>query len=350
MSTDKPNVVINTSPHIHQPPSVESIMRNVVYSLLPLCVWSVYVFGISALVLIIFTTVACLLTETLFCKLADKTNTIGDFSAIITGILLALTLPPGFPIWMAAVAGFIAIGMGKIMFGGLGYNILNPALVGRAFVQAAFPVAITTWTPAFASNRFVEFIPSTWAFPFAIPVSTTEWSQKVVDGFSGATPLALQKFEQTTTDTIQLLIGTTSGSIGETSTILILICGGYLALRQMMDWRIPAAIILSTYIFAGLFYLSDTTQYPVPVFHLLSGGLMLGAVFMATDMVASPTTPLGVWIYGGIIGFLTVIIRLFGGLPEGIMYAILLGNAASPLIAQMTQPRIYGARQKEDKK
>ncbi len=350
MITDNPDVVINTSPHIHQPPSVGSIMRNVVYSLLPLCAWSVYTFGISAMALIIFTTASCLLTETLFCKLANKTNTIGDFSAIITGILLALTLPPGFPLWMAAVAGFIAIGMGKTLFGGLGYNILNPALVGRAFVQAAFPVAITTWTPAFASNRFVEFIPSTWAFPFTIPVSTAEWSQQAVDGFSGATPLALQKFEQTTTDTMQLLIGTTSGSIGETSTVLILICGGYLVLRQMMDWRIPAAIILSTYIFAGLFYLTDTELYPDPVFHLLSGGLMLGAVFMATDMVASPTTPLGVWIYGAIIGFLTVIIRLFGGLPEGIMYAILLGNAASPLIAQMTQPRIYGARHEEDKK
>ena len=350
MTTDNPDVVIHTSPHIHQPPSVESIMQNVVYSLLPLCAWSVYVFGISAMALIIFTTASCLLTETLFCKLANKTNTIGDFSAIITGILLALTLPPGFPLWMAAIAGFIAIGMGKMLFGGLGYNILNPALVGRAFVQAAFPVAITTWTPAFASNRFVEFIPSTWAFPFAIPASTAEWSQKVVDGFSGATPLALQKFEQTTTDTMQLLVGTTSGSIGETSSLLILICGGYLVLRQMMDWRIPAAIILSTYIFAGIFYLSDTTVYPDPVFHLLSGGLMLGAVFMATDMVASPATPLGVWIYGAIIGFLTVIIRLFGGLPEGIMYAILLGNAASPLIAQMTQPRIYGARHEEDNK
>jgi len=178
MTIDNQNVVIHTSPHIHQPPSVECIMRNVVYSLLPLCAWSIYVFGISALALIIITTATCLLTETLFCKLADKTNTISDFSAIITGILLALTLPPGFPLWMAAVAGFIAIGMGKILFGGLGYNILNPALVGRAFVQAAFPVAITTWTPAFASNRFVEFIPSTWAFPFAIPVSTAEWSQK----------------------------------------------------------------------------------------------------------------------------------------------------------------------------
>ncbi len=350
MSTDNPNVVIHTSPHIHQPPSVESIMRNVVYSLLPLCAWSIYVFGISALALIVFTTATCLLTETVFCKLADKTNTIGDFSAIITGILLALTLPPGFPLWMAVVAGFIAIAMGKILFGGLGYNILNPALVGRAFVQAAFPVAITTWTPAFAPNRFVEFIPSTWTFPFAIPAATAEWSQRVVDGFSGATPLALQKFEQTTTDTMQLLIGTSSGSIGETSSILILVCGAYLVFRRMMDWRIPAAILFSTYIFAGLFHLWDTTLYPDPVFHLLSGGLMLGAVFMATDMVASPTTPLGVWIYGAIIGFLTIIIRLFGGLPEGIMYAILLGNAASPLIAQMTQPRIYGALQKEDKK
>jgi len=350
MTVDNPNIEIHSSPHIHQPPDLESIMRNVVYALLPLCAWAVYLFGLSALALIIVTTVACLLTETLFCRLAGKTNTIGDFSAVITGILLALTLPPGFPLWMAAVAGFIAIAAGKILFGGLGYNILNPALVGRAFVQAAFPVAITTWTPAFAKNRFVEFIPSSPAFPFTIPASTGKWSQSVVDGFSGATPLAMQKFEHTGTDAMQLLMGTTAGSIGETSALLILVCGSYLAIRKMLDWRIPVAIVLSTYVCGGLFYLADTTRYPDPIFQVLSGGLMLGAVFMATDMVASPTTPLGVWIYGALIGFLTIIIRLFGGLPEGIMYAILLGNAASPLIAQLTQPRIYGANREDDRK
>lgn len=346
MSRKQKKVVeIRTSPHLKKAISVEQIMRNVVYALLPVCAWSVYQFGISVLTLILVTTLTCILTESLFCKLSSRPNSVGDFSVVITGLLLALTLPPGFPLWMAAVAGFIAIGLGKSLFGGLGYNVMNPALVGRAFVQAAFPVAITTWTPGFAPGRFVEFIPSTLALPFMSPVNTSDWvTQKAVDGFTGATPLALHKFEQVTVDSLDLLTGVVAGSAGETSALLIFLCGLYLAFRKMMDWRIPAAIFSGVFIVCLPLNLYNPALFPTPLFMLLSGGLMLGAMFMATDMVVSPMTSRGVWIYGLVIGVLTVLIRLFGGLTEGVMYAILVANALSPLIASISQPRIYGAR------
>ncbi|MCP4286414.1 MAG: RnfABCDGE type electron transport complex subunit D [Gammaproteobacteria bacterium] len=340
-------VEIKTSPHLKKTICVDQIMRNVVYALLPVCFWSVYQFGISALMLILVTTLSCVLTESLFCRLSRQPSTVTDFSVIITGLLLALTLPPGFPLWMAMLAGFIAIGLGKSLFGGLGYNVMNPALVGRAFVQAAFPVAITTWTPSFVNGRFTEFIPSTLALPFMSPVSTSEWvRQHAVDGFTGATPLALQKFEKVTVDSLDLLTGAVAGSTGETSAILILICGLYLVFRNMMSWRIPTAIFVSTVVTSLPFYLMAPETYPSPLFMLLSGGLMLGAVFMATDMVASPMTARGLWLYGLLIGFLTVVIRLFGGLTEGVMYAILLANALSPMIADATQSRIYGQAKK----
>ncbi len=341
-----PLVEIRTSPHIRGTPGVETIMRNVVYALLPICAFATYQFGISALLLIAATTTACVLTEAFFCRAAGQASTVSDFSAIITGLLLALTLPPGFPLWMAAVAGSVGVALGKTLFGGLGRNVLNPALVGRAFVQAAFPVAITTWTPAFAPGRFGEFIPSTLTAPFMQPPDVTAWARGAADGFTGATPLAQWKFEHLVTGTTDLFTGMTAGSAGETSAVLILVCGLYLAVRGMLDWRIPAAVLLAAALAGEGFHLMDTARYPGPLFILFSGGLMLGAVFMASDMVASPVTPLGVWIYGALIGFLTVIIRLFGGLPEGVMYAILLGNAASPLIAALTQPRVFGTRRR----
>lgn len=339
------HIELRTSPHIRQAPSVDEIMRNVVYALLPICGFAVYQFGVSALALILVVLAACLGTEALFNYLGKRDNSLTDYSATITALLLALTLPPGFPLWMAAVAGFVAIALGKALFGGLGCNVFNPALVGRAFVQAAFPVAITTWTPAFAPGRFGEFIPSTLAWPFLRPPEVGPWIEQLgVDAFSGATPLALYKFEHTITPTWDLLFGMTAGSNGETAALLIFLCGLYLAFRKMMDWQIPFAMLLTAFLTSGAFYLLDPTHYPDPWFMLFSGGMMLAAMFMASDMTASPVTPLGVWIYGGVIGFLTIIIRLFGGLPEGVMYAILLGNALSPLIEAVTQPRVYGAR------
>lgn len=344
---NQPKIDIRTSPFIRKAPSVAEIMRHVVYALLPLAAYAIWQFGISALALMVITVLSCIATEHLFCNLSHKKTTIGDASAIITGLLLAMTLPPGFPLWMGAVAGFTAIAMGKTLFGGIGFNVFNPALVGRAFIQAAFPVSITTWTPALATHRFVEFIPSTLAFPFMKPTATADWTTQVaIDSFTGATPLALMKFQGIMTDSTDLFFGLTTGSTGETSTLLILICGAYLVFKKMLDWRIPAAVIFGTAISAELFYFLAPTQYPSPTFMILSGGLMFAAVFMASDMVASPVTPLGIFVFGFLVGFLTVIIRLFGGLTEAVMYAILFGNAATPIIESYTQPSVFGSKEK----
>ncbi len=343
MTAQRNPVAIRTSPHMKKALSVDQIMRNVVYALLPICAWSVYQFGLSALALLLVTTLSCVGTEAFFNRMSGRENTLKDYSVVITGLLLALTLPPGFPLWMAAAAGFVGVGLGKSLFGGLGYNVMNPALIGRAFVQAAFPVAITTWTPGFVPGRFMEFIPSSLALPFMSPVDTGDWvREQAIDGFTGATPLALQKFEQIPADTLQLLTGTVAGSAGETPALLIFACGLYLVVRNMMSWRIPAGIFAATLLFTLPFHLANPELYPSPQFMLFSGGLMLGAMFMATDMVASPMTPRGLWLYGAVIGFLTVTIRLFGGLVEGVMYAILVANALSPLISSVTQPRVYG--------
>ncbi len=344
-------IEVRTSPHLHSDFSVEKIMRNVVYALLPLCAYAVWLFGISALALIATTTASCLLTEHIACRVMKRPSSLIDFSATITGVLLGLTLPPGLPLWMGAVGGFIAIGPAKLIFGGLGFNVFNPALVARAFLQAAFPVAITAYTPALALNRFSEFIPSTLAWPLMKAPSLAGWIAQVrVDAFSGATPLMQQKFDHVTSALQPLFLGERAGSAGETSAILIILCGLYLIIRKMMDWRIPAAMLLSAFLVGGAFYLSDSAKYPNPVFVLLSGGLMLGAFFMATDPVGSPVTPAGVWIYGALMGAITVLIRFKGGLPEGVMYAILLSNAVSPMIDNLTQPRQFGARKKAEAK
>jgi electron transport complex protein RnfD len=348
MAVAAPPVQIRTSPHIRRALAVDVIMRNVVYALVPVCAYAVYLFGLSAAALLAVCVIVCVLTEALSCRLSGRASTVGDWSAVITGALLALTLPPGFPLWMAAVAGFVAIALGKALFGGLGYNVMNPALVGRAFVQAAFPSAITSWTPPLLAGRFGELIPTSATVPFLQPPALDTWLAGAgADGFTGATPLALMKFQHLGTEGWDLLIGTTSGSMGETGALLILVCGAYLAARGMMDWRIPVAVVLAALLLSGAFHLVDPARYPSPLFTLFSGGLMLGAVFMASDMVGSPVTPLGVWIYGALIGGVTVVIRLFGGLTEGVMYAILLGNALSPLIESVTQPRVYGARRQE---
>jgi len=341
----KHRIELRAAPHQHSGHSVPTIMRNVVFSLLPICVFSVWQYGLSALALLLTVTATCLATERLINRNA---NTLGDWSAAITGILLALTLPPAFPLWMGIVAGFVAIAIGKAMFGGLGHNPFNPALVGRAFVQAAFPVAITTWIPAFSANRYTEFAPTTLTAPLMMPPDLVAWiQQQSVDAFTGATPLARWKFENVTASTYDLLTGAVTASAGETSALLILLCGVYLAARKFLDWRIPVAVLGSAALTAWAFQVYNPAHYPAPLFVLLSGGLMLGAIYMATDMATSPVTPLGVWIYGAIIGVVTVMIRYFGGLTEGVMYAILLGNALTPLIDRYTQPRVYGTRQKE---
>ncbi|MEW5789458.1 MAG: RnfABCDGE type electron transport complex subunit D [Pseudomonadota bacterium] len=334
---------LRTSPHVVKNNSVERIMFHVVLALLPIAAFSVWQYGLSALALLVTVTGTCLLTERLFNRLGGTASTLSDWSATITGLLLALTLPPAFPLWMGAVAGFTAIALGKALFGGIGFNVLNPALVGRAFVQAAFPVAITTWIPAFSPHRFAEFAPTTFTLPFMTPPDIGDWARAAVDGFTGATPLARWKFENVLAAPGDFLSGAVTASAGETSAILILLCGLYLAVRRFLDWRIPVAVLGSAALTAWVFQMIDPARYPDPLFVLLSGGLMIGAVFMATDMATSPVTPKGVWLYGALIGVVTVMIRYFGGLTEGVMYAILIGNALAPLIDQVTQPRVFGA-------
>jgi electron transport complex protein RnfD len=333
----KKTLDISSSPHIYRGRSTDDIMKNVVWAMLPVVLFSVYSFGLNAFLVIATATAAAVLTEHFLCKISKKESTVGDYSAVITGVLLGLTLPPSFPLWMAFVGGVIAIALGKYIFGGLGYNVFNPALVARAVLQAAFPVAITTWHPAFLTDRFSSISGSVFTWPFMQPQ---------FDAISGATPLSAFKFDGVTVPTAELAFGQISGSTGETCAVIIALGGLYLIARGMMSWRIPVAILSSAFVLSGVLYLIDSGLYPSPFFMLFSGGLMLGAVFMATDMVSSPITPMGLWIYGGIIGVLTIVIRIWSGLPEGVMYSILLANAISPHIDRLITNRVYGTTKK----
>jgi len=311
-------LILNSSPHLHTTKSVPKIMWSVIIALIPAMAMSFYYFGVSAAWMVLTCVVASLITEIVMNYMKGEKITISDGSAIITGILLALTLPPSFRLSSAALGAIVAISLGKHIFGGLGYNIFNPALLGRAFLQASFPVAITTWTNPITA-KFAE-----------------------IDAVSTATPLGAFKFENILTDYSDLLIGNVGGSLGETSAIAILIGGIFLLILKNADWRIPLSFLGSVAVFSGIFWMIDPVQYPNPLFHLLSGGLMLGAFFMATDMVTSPITPKGGWIFGIGAGILVIIIRQFGGLPEGVMYSILLMNGVTPLINRYTRPRIFG--------
>ena len=231
------------------------------------------------------------------------------------------------------VSGMVAIGLGKLIWGGLGQNLFNPALVGRAFLLATFPTAMTTWTAAGAPGEFFRVYASNLAAPFM---------HAEYDAISAATPLGLMKFEQQETALSQLLVGNVAGCIGETSGLLLLAGGLYLMWRQVIDWRIPASILLAVVLASTLLLLVDADRYPGPLFSVFAGSLLIGAFFMATDPVSSPVTPRGAWIFGAGVGLLVVLIRVFGGFPEGVMYAILLMNAATPLIDRYTQPRVFG--------
>lgn len=322
-------LLITASPHIRGPVSTPVIMWNVVGALVPLVIAATWFFGPSALLVIGSAVAGALLTER---WLGKTKSSIADGSAAITGLLLGLTLPAGLPMWMAALGGFFAIAVGKLVFGGLGYNVFNPALLGRAFLQATFPVAITTW-PA-TGQSWWTLRGDNFALPFMHP--------RTADAITAATPLGLMKFEQKPTALLDLLIGTTGGSLGETAGILILICGAYLAIRGFLNWRMPVAIFATVALITWFTHASDAARYAGPLPSLFSGGLMLGAVFMATDPVTAPITNAGRWIFGIGIGALTVIIRTWGGLPEGMMYAVLLMNTLTPFINQLTKPRVFG--------
>jgi len=323
------DLVVTASPHLGGRDSTPKIMWNVVGSLAPLVVAATYFFGPTALLVIAASTAGALLPE----RVWGRPRALRDGSAAITGILLGLTLPPGIPLWMAFLGGAFAIGFGKLVFGGLGQNIFNPALLGRAFLQAAFPVALTTW-PA-PGQTWWSLRGDTFAWPLM--------QARDVDAVTSATPLGTMKFGGAPAgDLTDLLFGSTGGCLGETAGVLVLLCGGYLALRNYLNWRVPASIFLTVAALSGAMWLVDGDRYPSPLFMLFSGGLMLGAMYMATDMVTSPVTHRGCWIFGCGVGVLVVVIRLWGGLAEGMMYAILLMNALVPFLNRVTQPRVFG--------
>jgi len=333
MSLKDPRLQLQTSPQLKQAMTTAQSMRDVLLALLPATLAGLWYFGLGALLVLIASIAGAMLTEWLFSPPDKRFSNLSDFTALLTGLLLGLSLPPALPLWMAFIGGVAAIGLGKLIWGGMGQNLFNPALVGRAFLLATFPIAMTTWSPPSGLTDFFQVSTSNLAAPFM---------QGAYDAISAATPLGLMKFEQQSTGLWALMSGNTSGCIGETSGLLLLLGGLYLLLRRDLDWRIPAGILGSAVLFSSILYLVDPAKYPGPLFSIFSGGMLLGAIYMATDPVTSPLTPRGTWIFAVGIGLLVILIRVFGGFPEGGMYAILLMNAATPLIDRYTQPRVFG--------
>ena len=324
-------LLISPSPHIHGGDSIEKNMYGVLIALIPAFICSVVFFGIGALIVTLTSVVACLLFEYLIQKfLLKRQPTIWDGSALITGVLLAFNVPSNLPVWIVVIGALVAIGIGKMSFGGLGCNIFNPALVGRVFLLISFPVQMTTW-------------------PLAEGFDTS-----YVDAATGATPLSLLKAAVKSGESVNaylasegfvgygnMLLGDMGGSLGEVAAFALLIGFAYMLVRKIITWHIPVTIFLTVFIFAGILNVCDPDQFANPLFHLLSGGLMLGAIFMATDYVTSPMSRKGMVIYGAGIGILTVLIRQFGAYPEGMSFAILIMNAFTPLINRYCKPKRF---------
>nr|VFK23585.1 MAG: electron transport complex protein RnfD [Candidatus Kentron sp. MB]VFK27957.1 MAG: electron transport complex protein RnfD [Candidatus Kentron sp. MB]VFK74478.1 MAG: electron transport complex protein RnfD [Candidatus Kentron sp. MB] len=333
MKPTDPHLIVRPAPFSRSAMTTQQAMWDVLYALIPVICAALWFFGLSAALVLVATVAGALITERLFSPSSRDVRIRTDASTLVTGLLLGVTLPPSLPLWMAFVGGVVAIGLGKLVWGGLGQNLFNPALVGRAFLMAAFPTAMTTWAPHGNADTFF----AVYASNFALPLMSAG-----VDGATAATPLALIKFHHEMPPLLPLFLGNVPGSAGETSGLLILLGGVYLLLRQVIDWRILVGLLGSVAVLSGLLYWFDPTCYPDPLVTLLSGGLLFGAVFMATDPVTSPITPKGALFFGIGIGMLVVLIRGFGGYPEGVMYAILLMNATTPLIERLTQPRAFG--------
>lgn len=332
-----PRLVVQSAPFLRQGVTTPGLMRDVLIALAPVLAMAVLYFGISALLVTAAATLGAVGTEYLFAPRPpgmSRAGRLADGSALLTGIILGLTLPPALPLWMAFLGGVVAVGLGKLIWGGLGHNLFNPALVGRAFLQAAFPIALTTWS---APGDLWALRPGNFALPLMQPPAQP-------DAMTAATPLNLLKFDGQGTPVGELLRGQIAGSLGETSAVVILVVGLFLILRRAFDWRIPVSILATVAALSGVLWLISPERFPSPLFMLFSGGLMFGAVFMATDPVTSPLAPRGAWIFGAGVGVLVVLIRIWGGMPEGVMYAILLMNAGTPLIERYTQQRAFGHR------
>lgn len=305
---------LTSSPHVHSRWSTKQAMWFVVIALLPALIASVIFFGPYQLVVVLVSIAFAAAAEFVVKKIRKRKVTIDDGSVVITGLLLGLILPPNFSLSATAIGAVFSVAIVKELFGGLGYNIFNPALAGRAFLQAAFPVQMTSWTkPHFA-----------------------------VDTITSATPLSAFKFDKVATEIQPLFWGNVGGSIGETSALAIIVGGIFLIAIGIVNYRIPLAMIIGMLIFGSIFWFIDPVKYPSPFFQIFAGGFLMGAFFMATDWVTSPITSKGMWYYGIIISFLIVVIRLFGGLPEGVMYAILIMNALVPTINKFTRPTVFG--------
>ena len=321
-------LTVSPSPHVHSSDSTQKIMYRVVYAMIPALLWSVFIFGFDALRVTLIAVAACLAFEYLIQKYLMKTEpTITDGSALITGILLAFNVPASIPWWIIVIGAMAAMGIGKLSFGGLGSNIFNPALVGRVFLLISFPVQMTSWPVAKMSG---------------------------IDGVTAATPLALIKEGlkngvpvsqiQGLPDFTDMALGINAGSLGEISALLLVLGGLYMLWKKVITWHIPVSILLTVAIISGVFWMIDPEMYVNPIYHILTGGLMLGAVFMATDMVTSPMTTKGQIIYGVGIGVITISIRMFGAYPEGISFAILIMNAVTPLLNYYIKPKRFGGQ------
>ena len=323
--------IISASPHLHSSRTSKKLMYDVLIALVPAFLVSLYVFGIGALLVTAVAVASCILFEFLIQRYLLKTEiTITDGSALLTGVLLAFNLPSNLPIWMIIVGSLVAIGIAKSSFGGLGFNIFNPALVGRVFLLISFPIQMTSW-------------------PNAI-----ENQSKLLDAVTGATPLGLVKeglqFGESMSSlasqipsNMDMLLGITGGSLGEMSAIALLLGGIYLLIRRVISWHIPVSMLATMAVITGVFWMINPEQYASPLFHLLAGGAILGAFYMATDLVTSPMTRKGMIIFAIGIGLITVVIRLFGAYPEGVSFAILIMNAFVPLINTYFKPRRFGS-------
>lgn len=307
---------VSSSPHVRSKDTTSRIMLYVVIALLPASLFGIYNFGFHALLLILLSIASCVASEWIFNKVTKRKDTIGDFSAVVTGLLLALNLPPTLPWWMAIVGGAFAIIIVKSLFGGLGQNFMNPALGARCFLLISFTGPMTS----FANSRY--------------------YISQGMDAISSATPLAALKAGESV-NTMDMLIGRIPGTIGETSVIAVLIGAIFLILMGVIDLRIPATYIVTFVIFLLLFG-GHGLDWNFVVAHLCGGGLMLGAFFMATDYVTSPITPLGKIIFGIVLGILTGIFRIFGASAEGVSYAIIFSNLLVPLIERVTVPKPFG--------
>lgn len=308
-------LIVSASPHIHTKTSISSIMRDVIIALIPAAACGIYFFGVRSALVLLVTILSCVLGEALFELAVKRRVTVSDLSAVVTGLLLGLNLPPGIPLWMAAVGSLFAIIIVKQIFGGLGKNFMNPALAGRCFMLIA-------WTGAMTA--------------FVLPTG--------VDAVSSATPLALMKSSGEIPSLLDAFLGKIPGCIGETSAIALIIGFIYLLIRRVVSLKIPLAYILSFAVLTFLFgkNMTGMAQWEYTVYQIVTGGLLLGAFFMATDYTTTPTTPMGMIIFGIGCGVLTFAIRQFGGYPEGVSFSIILMNIASPLIESATTPKTFG--------